>query len=153
MPFWERRLLHVSKAASVRLSIRSPCIRQDGFRSTTTGLYHVHGLSKEYSMAANSYYNTPEQQQHLLAHASPISDQFSQLPTPLRPLHLPLQFAPQTSHQYKPVDYEKHDGLQDALLEDAVRSSLPSAHSPTDTPSTSNPASAASACSQESSVP
>jgi hypothetical protein len=100
-------------------------------------------------MAANSYYNTSEQQQHLLAYASPISDQFSQPPTPLKPLHLPLQFSPQTSHQYKPVSYEKQDNLQDALLEDAVRSSLPSASSPTDIPSTSNPASAASVYSPE----
>lgn len=113
------------QAVSMRLSIRSPCIRQDGFRSTTTGLCHVHGILKEHSMAANSYYNTPEQQQHLLAYASPISDQFSQPPTPLKPLHLPLQLSSQTSHQYKPVNYEKHDDLQDALLEDAVRSSLP----------------------------
>jgi hypothetical protein len=113
----------------------------------------VHGTLKEYSMAANSYYNTPEQQQHLLAYASPISDQFSQPPTPLKPLHLPMQFAPQTSHQYKPVSYEKQDNLQHALLEDAVRSSLPSANSPTDIPSTSNLASAASAYYRESSAP
>ena len=135
----------------MRLSIRSPCIRQNESRSTTTGVYHVHGIPKEHSMAANSYYNTPEQQQHLLAHVSPISDQFSQPPTPLKPLH--LQFSPQTSHQYKPVSYEKNDNLQNALLEDAVRSSLPTTLSPTDIPSTSNPASAASASSPEPSAP
>ncbi|KAF3005081.1 hypothetical protein E8E13_009729 [Curvularia kusanoi] len=66
-------------------------------------------------MAANSYFNSHEQHQHLLAYASPLSDQFSQPPTPLKPLH----FAQQIGYQHNPSSLEKHDDLQDALLEDA----------------------------------
>jgi hypothetical protein len=72
-------------------------------------------------MVASSYYNTHspaahEQQQHLLAYASPLSDQFSQPPTPLKPLH----FASQNDYHHGRGNFEKHDDLQHALQEDAV---------------------------------
>ena len=72
-------------------------------------------------MAANPYYSahnsaSHEQQQHLLAYASPLSDQFSQPPTPLKPLH----FASQTDYHHGQGGFEKHDDLQHALQEDAV---------------------------------
>lgn len=76
-------------------------------------------------MAANSYYHPQEQHQHLLAYASPLSDQFSQPPTPLKPFHL----TPQTSYQHVFNNFEKQDDLHSALAEDAVRPP-PLPHSP-----------------------
>jgi hypothetical protein len=75
------------------------------------------------TMAANTYYNTHipaahEQQQHLLAHASPLSDHFSQPPTPLKPLHFVSETSYHHSHSHNHV--EKHDDLDYALHEDAV---------------------------------
>ena len=73
-------------------------------------------------MAANTYYNTHipaahEQQQHLLAHALPLSDQFSQPPTPLKPLHL----VSETNYHHGNTQFKKHSDLDYALHEDAVR--------------------------------
>ncbi|KAH6637485.1 hypothetical protein C7974DRAFT_142163 [Boeremia exigua] len=60
-------------------------------------------------MAANSYYNAPGEH-HL--YPSPLSDQFSQPPTPLRPLF--------THTGYQQVGaLEKQDDLNHALQEDA----------------------------------
>ncbi|KAJ4984769.1 hypothetical protein SVAN01_09727 [Stagonosporopsis vannaccii] len=70
-------------------------------------------------MAANSYYNTHvsavnEQQQHLLAYASPLSDHFSQPSTPLKPLHL----AAQPAYHHANSSVGNHDDLQHALQDD-----------------------------------
>lgn len=80
-------------------------------------------------MAANSCYNAHapaanEQQQHLLAYASPLSDQFSQPSTPLKPLHLVAQNA----YHHANSSVEKHEDLQHALQEDAVRTPITPKH-------------------------
>jgi hypothetical protein len=91
-------------------------------RSRFEGLTIRSAHGPDDTMAANTYYDTHigaahEQQQHLLAHASPLSDQFSQPATPLKKLHL----VSETNYYHGHSQFEKHSDLNNALHEDAVR--------------------------------